>query len=40
VEGSCEHGNVLSGSIKLWEILEKLSDNRFLKKRTQLHGVG
>jgi hypothetical protein len=22
VEGSCEHGNELSGSIKCWEVLE------------------
>jgi hypothetical protein len=22
VEGSCEHGNELSGSIKYWEVLE------------------
>jgi hypothetical protein len=22
VEGSCEHGNKLSGSIKFWEVLE------------------
>jgi predicted deacylase len=32
VEGSCEHGNELSGSIKCWEILEWLSDWQLLKK--------
>jgi hypothetical protein len=26
VEGSCEHGNELSCSIKCWEIIEWLSD--------------
>jgi hypothetical protein len=31
-EGSCEHGNEPSGSIKLWEILEQLSDWWLLKK--------
>jgi hypothetical protein len=30
VEGSCEHGNELSGSIKCWEILEHLQ--KLLKK--------
>jgi hypothetical protein len=39
VEGSCEQGNELSGSIKCWEILEKLSDWQLLK-RIELHGVG
>jgi hypothetical protein len=32
VEGSCEHGNEPSGSIKCWEILKKLSDWWLLKK--------
>jgi hypothetical protein len=32
MEGSCEHGNEHSGSIKYWEILEKLSDWWLLKK--------
>jgi hypothetical protein len=32
VEGSCEYGNELSGSIKCWEILEWVSDWWVLKK--------
>jgi hypothetical protein len=32
LEGSCEHGNESSCSIKYWEILEYLSDWRLLKK--------
>jgi hypothetical protein len=32
VEGSCEHGNELSGSIKCWEVLEGLHNYRLLKK--------
>jgi hypothetical protein len=32
VAGSCEHGKEPSGSIKCWEILERLSDWRLLKK--------
>jgi hypothetical protein len=32
VEGSCEHGNEPSGSIKCCEVLVKLSDWRLLKK--------
>jgi hypothetical protein len=32
MEGSCEHGNELSGSIKFWEILELLHNWRLLKK--------
>jgi hypothetical protein len=32
VEGSCEHDNELSGSIKFWEVLELLQNLRFLKK--------
>jgi hypothetical protein len=32
VEGSCEHGNERSGSVKYWEVLEQLSDWRLLKK--------
>jgi hypothetical protein len=32
VEGSCEHGNGPSGSIKCWEILEQLCNWRLLKK--------
>jgi hypothetical protein len=32
VDGSCEHGDEHSGSIKYWEILELLSDWRLLKK--------
>jgi hypothetical protein len=32
VEGSCEHGNELSGSIKCWEFLEWLHNWQLLKK--------
>jgi hypothetical protein len=32
VDGSFEHGNEPSGSIKCWEILEKLHNWRLLKK--------
>jgi hypothetical protein len=32
VAGSCEDGNKVSGSIKYWAILEKLSDRRLLMK--------
>jgi hypothetical protein len=32
VEGSCEHGNGPSGSIKRWEVLEWLHNWRLLKK--------
>jgi hypothetical protein len=32
VEGPCEHGNELSGSIKFLEFLEYLSDWLLLKK--------
>jgi hypothetical protein len=32
VEDSCEYGNEPSGSIKCWEILEKLHNWRLLKK--------
>jgi hypothetical protein len=32
VEGSCEHGNEPSGSIKRWEVLEQLYNWRLLKK--------
>jgi hypothetical protein len=32
VEGSFEHGNGTSGSVKYWEVLEELHDWRFLKK--------
>jgi hypothetical protein len=31
-EGSCEHGNEPSGSIKRWEVLEWLHKWRLLKK--------
>jgi hypothetical protein len=34
VEGSCEHGNEPSGSIKCWEVLEMPRN-----WRPQLHGV-
>jgi hypothetical protein len=32
VEGSCEHGNEPSGSIKCWEVLEWLHNCQLLKK--------
>jgi hypothetical protein len=32
VNGSCEHGNELSGSIKVWEVLEELHSWRLLEK--------
>jgi hypothetical protein len=32
VEGSCEHGDEPSGSIKCWEVLEWLHNWRLLKK--------
>jgi hypothetical protein len=32
VEGSCEHGNEPSGSIKSWEVLEWLHNWQLLKK--------
>jgi hypothetical protein len=32
VEGSCEHDNKRSGSIKYWEILERLRNWRLLMK--------
>jgi hypothetical protein len=32
MEGSYEHGNEPSGSIKFWEILECLADWRLFKK--------
>jgi hypothetical protein len=32
MEGSCEHGDESSGSIKCWEVLEWLDNWRILKK--------
>jgi hypothetical protein len=32
VEGSCEHGDKTSGSIKFWEVLEWLHNWRILEK--------
>jgi hypothetical protein len=32
VEGSCEHGNELSGSLKYWEVLVWLHNWQLLKK--------
>jgi hypothetical protein len=32
VEGSCEHDNEPTGSIKCWEVLEKLHNWQLLKK--------
>jgi hypothetical protein len=34
VEGSCEHGNEPSGSLKCWEIREWLSEWRLLNKHS------
>jgi hypothetical protein len=31
-EGSCEHGNEHSGSVKCWEAFESLNNWRLLKK--------
>jgi hypothetical protein len=36
VEGSCEHGNEPSGSIKCWEVLEWLHNWQLLKKGSAL----
>lgn len=33
VEGSCEHGNNISGSVKFGEVLEQLSCHLLLKKK-------
>jgi hypothetical protein len=33
VEGSCEHGNETSGSIKCWEVLEWLHNWQLLKSK-------
>jgi hypothetical protein len=38
VEGSCEHGNETSVSIKFWEVLEQLHNWQLLK-RAQVQGV-
>jgi hypothetical protein len=38
MEGSCDHGNELSGSINCWEVLMQLHNWRLLKK-AQLHEV-
>jgi predicted deacylase len=32
VEGACEHGNELSGSINCWEVLEQLHNEQLFKK--------
>jgi hypothetical protein len=32
VEGSCEHGNERSGSVKCWEVREYLHNLQLLKK--------
>jgi hypothetical protein len=34
VEGSCEHGNEPSGSVKRWEVLQYLYNWRLLKDST------
>jgi hypothetical protein len=34
VEGSCEHGNEPSGSLKFWDILQWLRDWQFLNKNS------
>jgi hypothetical protein len=36
VEGSCEHGNEPSGSVKRWEVLEWLHNWQLLKKGSAL----
>jgi hypothetical protein len=36
MEGSCEHGDEPSGSIKCWEVLEWLHNWRLLKKGSAL----
>jgi hypothetical protein len=36
VEGSCEHGNEPSGSIKCWEVLEWLHNWQLLKEGSAL----
>jgi hypothetical protein len=38
VEGSCEHGNELPGSIKCWEMLNSNTAGGF-SRRAQLHEV-
>jgi hypothetical protein len=38
VEGSCEHSNKPSGSIKCWEVLSSRTIGGF-SRRAQLHGV-
>jgi hypothetical protein len=38
VEGSCEHGNKPSGSIKCWEALSRCKTGG-LSTRAQLHGI-
>jgi hypothetical protein len=38
VDGSCEHGNKLSGSIKIWEFLSSYTIGGFYR-RAQLHEV-
>jgi hypothetical protein len=35
VEGSCEHGNEPSGSVKCWEIHGLLSDWQLIKKDSE-----
>jgi hypothetical protein len=32
VDGSCEHGDEPSGSIKWWEVLESLNNCQLLRK--------
>jgi hypothetical protein len=32
VEGSCEHGDETSGSLKSWEVLEKLHNWQLLRE--------
>jgi hypothetical protein len=38
VEGSCEHGNEPSGSIKFWKFLSSYTTGGF-SRRAQLHDV-
>jgi hypothetical protein len=39
VEGSCEHGNEFSGSIKYWKKILSFWANVGYSRMTQLHGV-